>query len=315
MTDILVTKAAVRKLAASLSKIDSSSLKHTDRLDLIAAAFGWNTDAFMHALKANAKEQGTAARHPPALPAGPTLDQLGIRLRETWKRAISSSSGLCLACGATGSGRTTTLEASARHLQALGRRVYTQNALPTASEGDGSVVLFGDLRDRETAEQVFDHAEKGFLVLAVSPLATVERTAEVLSEYGIDERRFGVIRGAISQLLIRKVCRECAPDGCASCGGCGYKGRTLISHVVRFHGAEEVEEHLQFPSDKWNGYAADLAWKLMTGVTDVREVDRCLGEQAITRLLGHDLPANILSDLRASTLDGIARRIEVNRSI
>lgn len=56
---------------------------------------------FMHALKAKTKEQGKAVGRPPALPAGPTLDQLGIRLLETWKRAISSASGLWLACGAT----------------------------------------------------------------------------------------------------------------------------------------------------------------------------------------------------------------------
>lgn len=100
----------------------------------------------------------------------------------------------------------------------------------------------------------------------MSPFATVERTAEVLSCYDMNERRFGVIRGAISQVLIRKVCKECTPDGCANCGGRGCKGRTLVSHVVRFHGPEE---YLQFPYDKWNGYTADLAWKLAQGVTDV----------------------------------------------
>lgn len=314
MTDILVTKAAVRKLAASLSRIDCSSLRHTDRLDVIADAFGWKTDAFMHALKGNTKEQGKAVSSPPVLRAGPTLDQLGIRLLETWKRAISSSSGLCLACGATGAGRTTTLEASARHLEAMGRRIYTQEAFPTASHGDGSVVLFGDLRDRETAEQIFDYVENGFLVLAVSPLATVERTAEVLSGYGM-AHRFGVIRGAISQFLIRKVCHNCTPDGCTNCEGRGYKGRTLVSHVVRFHGPEEVEEHLQFPSDQWNGYTADLVWKLAQGVTDVREVGRSLGAYAITKLLDHDLPANVVSDLQAAMLNSIVRRIDVSRSI
>lgn len=214
MTVIPVTKAAVRKLAASLSKIDSSSLVHTQRLDLIADAFGWRTDAFMHALKGNSTSVGKGRQSPSTMPAGPTLDQLGIRMLDRWKRAISSPSGLCLACGATGSGRTTTLAASARYLEASGRRVFTQDNLPLVSHGDGDVVLFGDLRDRETAEQLLGYADSGYLVLAVSPLFTVERTAEVLSSYGIDEARLGVIRGAISQQLVRLVCRECGTAGC-----------------------------------------------------------------------------------------------------
>ncbi|MCV9964774.1 hypothetical protein OIU34_23055 [Pararhizobium sp. BT-229] len=274
MTDILVTKAAVRKLAASLSKIDSSSLRHTDRLDVIADAFGWRTDAFMHALKGNSTAGGKARVAPSTLLAGATLDQLGIRLLDSWMRAISSPSGLCLACGATGSGRTTTLAASARHLEASGRRVYTQDNFPTASHGDGDVVLFGDLRDRTTAERAFGYADSGYLVLAVSPLFTVERTVEVLSGYGMDETRFGVIRGAISQHLVRLVCRSCGTAGCDVCSHRGYKGRTLASHVVRFHGPDDVSEYLRAGDGVWHGLAGDVARKLADGQIDIKEIDR-----------------------------------------
>lgn len=56
MTDILVTQTAVRNLASILSRGDTQTLKHTERLALIAEAFGWKTDAFMHSLKSqNAK--------------------------------------------------------------------------------------------------------------------------------------------------------------------------------------------------------------------------------------------------------------------
>jgi general secretion pathway protein E len=303
MTDILVTRAAVRKLAASLSKIGTTALRHTDRLDIIADAFGWKTDAFMHALKANTTDRTKPAMRRSALGAGPALDQLGIRLLDTWKRAISSSSGLCLACGATGSGRTTTLEASARYLETAGRKVYSLSDLPPASQGRGNVVLLEYLRDRETAERGLDYAEKGFLVLAVSPLATVERTAEVLAHWDISETRLGVIRGAISQQLVRCICRQCQAAGCDACADKGYKGRTLASHVVRFHGPEDVHDYLVASDGVSHGFAGDLARKLTDGVFDVKEVERVFGGGMLRMLSDrYDLPKDVIADLKAASL-------------
>ncbi|MCS4089119.1 hypothetical protein [Rhizobium sp. BK176] len=281
MTDILVTKAAVRKLAASLSKTDSSSLRHTERLDLIAEAFGWKTDAFMHALKGNVKARLKPGNLPTALRFGPTLDQLGIRLLDTWKRAISSSSGLCLACGATGSGRNTTAEASARYLETIGRRVYTQDDLPSAASGNGDVVLLRYLSDREITEQALDFAEKGFLVLAVSPLESVERVAEVMSHWGLPHTKLGVLRGAISQHLVRCVCRQCKTKGCESCSNRGYNGRTLASHVVRFHDLEDVQDYLHANDGVWHGLAWDVVEKLSTRTIDRKEVERVFGDRML----------------------------------
>jgi hypothetical protein len=314
MTDILVTKAAVRKLAASFSNIDSSSLRHTDRLDLIADAFGWKTDAFMHALKASKNDRTKPAMRPSALATGPTLGDLGIRLLDSWKRAISSSSGLCLACGATGSGRTTTVEASARYLETTGRRVYTRSDLPSSAQGHGEVVLLGDIRDRETAEQALGYAESGFLVLAVSPFYTVERTAEVMAHFGIAATRLGAVRGAISQQLVRCVCRQCRAKGCESCSERGYKGRTLASHVVRFPGPEDIHDYLQAGDGIWHGVAGDVAEKLSGGLFNRTEIERVFGDRML-QMVASRLGYLDFADAEKAVLDGMADRIEVNRSI
>jgi hypothetical protein len=54
MSNIELTHDIMRKLTAALGKVDSGNLRHFERINLVAEAFGWKGDALMHYLK-NAK--------------------------------------------------------------------------------------------------------------------------------------------------------------------------------------------------------------------------------------------------------------------
>lgn len=51
MSNIELTHDIMRKLTAALGKVDSGNLRHFERINLVAEAFGWKGDALMHYLK------------------------------------------------------------------------------------------------------------------------------------------------------------------------------------------------------------------------------------------------------------------------
>jgi hypothetical protein len=57
-----MTHEIMRKLTAALAKVDSGTLRHFERVNLVAEAFGWKGDALMHHLK-------KGRRHPAPPPA------------------------------------------------------------------------------------------------------------------------------------------------------------------------------------------------------------------------------------------------------
>ncbi len=110
MSHIAVTQAAVRNLATALSKVDTSSLKHGDRLALIAESFGWKVDAFMHALKNEAKRgaKNAVPNQEQSRQIGSVdgeavpLERLGISHIAAWKEVVREPSGLIIVTGPTG---------------------------------------------------------------------------------------------------------------------------------------------------------------------------------------------------------------------
>lgn len=145
MTQIIVTKDIVRRMSAAMSATDTSALNHTARIALIAEAFGWRPDAFMHALKGQ-RDQGTSAASVSADDV--SLSELGIGQLEKWKGILAKTSGVCVTCGCTQSGRTTTLVASANHLREAGRHIFHRGRVTREHSRVGDVLLFGPIRCR-----------------------------------------------------------------------------------------------------------------------------------------------------------------------
>jgi len=170
-------------------------------------------------------------------PKIPTLDEL--ELPKVIESLISTSNGLVLITGATGTGKSTTLAAMINHLnnnrrlniitledpvefiyesnlslvvqREVGKHLDTfANGLRAALREDPDVILVGELRDPETISLAMTAAETGHLVLGTlhtsSAVKSLDRIIDAMpSEQKAQATTFMAqnLRGVISQKLVR----------------------------------------------------------------------------------------------------------------
>ncbi len=189
-----------------------------------------------------------------------TLESIGFAegdLRRI-RTLLEQREGLLLVTGPTGSGKTTTLYAALREIQARGVNVVTVEdpieyrlpgivqvqvheragltfgaALRSIVRQDPDVILVGEIRDRETAEIAIQASLTGHLVL--STLHTNDAVSAVtrLVDLGVAGYQIATaVKGVIAQRLVRRICPECAGLGCDACDGAGYRGRRAIAEIL-----------------------------------------------------------------------------------
>jgi type II secretory ATPase GspE/PulE/Tfp pilus assembly ATPase PilB-like protein/8-oxo-dGTP pyrophosphatase MutT (NUDIX family) len=189
-----------------------------------------------------------------------SLDSLGF-VREVSARIhrlLDAREGLVLVTGPTGSGKTTTLYAMLRHLQARGVNIVTVEdpveyrtpgivqvqvnekagltfaaALRSILRQDPDIVLIGEIRDRETAAIAIQASLTGHLVLAT--LHTIDACSSIarMTDLGVEPQKLAAaLKGVVAQRLVRRLCSCGAPGGCARCGGTGYHGRIAVAEIV-----------------------------------------------------------------------------------
>jgi general secretion pathway protein E len=212
---------------------------------------------------------------------------------ETW---IDQPHGLILVTGPTGSGKTTTLYSALKAVAGPDVNVTTiedpiemvwdgfnqvqvqpkvgldfAGALRHILRQDPDVIMVGEIRDAETAENAIQAALTGHLVL--STLHTNDSIGAVarLKDLGVPPFLLAQsLIGIMAQRLLRRVCPHCAqpttltPDelnllgaplpllpggvriakgaGCARCRGTGYWGRTGAFEIVNL--GNELREHI-----------------------------------------------------------------------
>jgi general secretion pathway protein E len=214
------------------------------------------------------------------------LDQIGFYPREfqLYSSFIARPNGVILVTGPTGSGKTTTLYSSLRTLASPEVNIVTveepiemvmeefnqvgvqgaigvtfDTVLRNILRQDPDIIMIGEIRDHETAENAVQAALTGHLVL--STLHTNDAPASVtrLLDLGIPSYLISsTVVGIVAQRLLRKIClsckkerfltpaesgylqlekkeyRVCFGEGCTDCRGTGYKGRTGIFEVLEF---------------------------------------------------------------------------------
>ena len=213
------------------------------------------------------------------------LSELGFlddekRTLEDW---LSRPNGLILVTGPTGSGKTTTLYAALRAIASPELNVLTiedpievvmagitqvaanaktgtsfEEALRHVLRQDPDVLMVGEIRDRETAEQAAQAALTGHLVLSTLHTSDAVGAVARLSDLGVPPFLVGAtVTGVVAQRLVRKVCSACGEDvvltvdemaalgvrhpdeyagqllarrgpGCARCRYTGFWGRSAI---------------------------------------------------------------------------------------
>jgi len=217
------------------------------------------------------------------------LDELGFTPTDLirYNQFVSMPNGIVLVCGPTGSGKSTTLYSTLRSIYTPEINITTiedpiemvhedfnqisvnpivgvtfGSILRNILRQDPDVIMVGEMRDLETAENAIQAALTGHLVL--STLHTNDAPASItrLIEIGVPPFLIqATLRGIVSQRLVRKICNRCKEAiqidttelkqmglnigtqetvtvyrgrGCQHCRGTGYKGRIGIHEVLPF---------------------------------------------------------------------------------
>ncbi len=219
-----------------------------------------------------------------------TLNELGLapEILDRLRVALAGTSGLILLAGPAGSGKTTTVYASLRELvdkSGAGRSLVSmEDPIEAVVEGvsqsqvnvaagftldaglrslvrqDPEVLLVGEIRDRATAEIVFQAALTGHLVLTTFHAGSAAGAIGRLSDMGIEPYllRSG-LRTIVCQRLVRKLCHCATPlrevteqaaddgaerlglrvkalrtaRGCNDCQQTGYRGRMVLAEMLQ----------------------------------------------------------------------------------
>lgn len=244
----------------------------------------------------------------------PSLDLLGVTHIKKWRDGFSNADGICLICGPTGSGKTTTLNATVREMDRFGKSINSledpvEYRIPYVSQvninhavglnfaqgvrafmrGDPEIIICGEIRDIETAENAIKASETGHLVLGTLHTGSIRGTIDRLRDIGVPvhDLRY-LLRSVMVQRLIRTVCRHCGASGCPSCYGSGYGGRCVISEIEYFRSPEDVDRMAE-GIISWPTMIEDAISKVKEGITTAEEVVRLFGEQGRAMLAVHGL--------------------------
>jgi general secretion pathway protein E len=246
------------------------------------------------------------------------LDSMGFMPRELalYNSFIRRPNGIILVTGPTGSGKTTTLYSSLRSLSSPEVNIVTvedpiemvmeefnqigvQTAIGVGFDSilrnilrqDPDIIMIGEIRDRETAENAVQAALTGHLVL--STLHTNDSPSAIVRLLDLGVPSFlisATLLGIIAQRLLRKICPHCKRErdltrdernylqlgrksytvwegaGCKECRETGYRGRTGIFEVL------DMTERVKALITGSAGLADLTAAALEEGMVSLRQV-------------------------------------------
>ena len=168
------------------------------------------------------------------------VNKLGFEdeAKDRFKKILRKPYGLILACGPTGSGKTTTLYSGITMLNSPEKNIITiedpveyqldginQNQvkdniglsfstfLKHALRQDPDIIMVGEIRDRETAEIAIQASLTGHLVL--STLHTNDSPSAItrLMEMGVEPYLISSsLLACVAQRLVRSICPECKTE-------------------------------------------------------------------------------------------------------
>ncbi len=228
------------------------------------------------------------------------IDNLGLNERSMGllELILGRPNGVIMVTGPTGSGKTTTLYSIIQHLNTEQVNIMTledpveyplpmirqtpvgesgkmtwETGIKSLLRQDPDIILVGEVRESDTAEQVFRAAMTGHLVLTTLHTNNAISVIPRLQDMGVLPDIMATnISGIIAQRLVRRLCQQCKkkkttlsdeekmvfghfiPDiettmdkynlqeavGCSSCEHQGYRGRAALIELLRFN--DELDE-------------------------------------------------------------------------
>lgn len=194
------------------------------------------------------------------------------------KSMTSDMSGLIIVTGPTGSGKTTTLYSILNDFKNIDKNIVTiedpveykieginqiqvnykygldfATGLKSILRQDPDIIMIGEIRDKETAQIAIRAASTGHLVISTMHTNNSVESINRLVDMGIPRYLISsVLKGIISQKLVRKVCEHCSIEeeldentykklklktikieqGCSKCNYSGYKGRIAVYEIL-----------------------------------------------------------------------------------
>ena len=248
------------------------------------------------------------------------LDSLGFSALNTvhLQKIKNIKTGLILATGPTGSGKTTTLTAILKKLNTGNTKIISiEDPVEYKTEGitqvqvheelqltfdailrrlfrqDPDIIMVGEIRDIETAELAVRAALTGHLVLATLHTNNAIEAVYRLQNMGIPAYMVAaVLRIVIAQRLLRKTCLECFAKGCNYCSLTGYWGRTATAEIISLDlelsdmiagncSSEQLRRHLQ--KRNFKTIFDDAKEKTALNTTTEAEIRRELGNEVPIR--------------------------------
>jgi general secretion pathway protein E len=271
------------------------------------------------------------------------LDMLGFSHidLERYQKIAEMPHGIILVCGPTGSGKSTTLYSTLNRINSPGINITTvedpiemvhenfnqiavQNQigitfgsiLRNILRQDPDIIMIGEMRDRETAENAIQAALTGHLVF--STLHTNDAPSAILRLIEIGMPSFliqATLIGVLAQRLVRTICKHCKESylieaeklkenglavgrkgmlklfrgrGCEKCRGTGYLGRTCVLELMPLSDAirQLIKDNAEVDGIRRKAREEGMRTlresaieKLMKGVTTYQEVLRVTWEQ------------------------------------
>lgn len=264
------------------------------------------------------------------------MDDLGFEpeVITSMRRVINSPHGIVLLCGPTGCGKSTTLYSFIKELNQPNVNIVTvedpveyrvegvnqthvkasigltfAHCLRTILRQDPDIVMIGEIRDLDTLETAVRASLTGHLVFSTLHTNTAVSSVTRMVNMGLPPYLISAtLIAALSQRLVRKVCKACGKlmtlrEGatealkrflrkdvdfqvmqavsCGECGYTGYRGRMAVYEL--FEPNDEIREMINHGVNERDIEQAarkagmkdlvDNAWiKLKAGLTTVEEV-------------------------------------------
>ena len=272
------------------------------------------------------------------------LEKLGFTSTDLirYNKFINMPHGIVLVCGPTGSGKSTTLYSTLKDLYTPEINITTiedpiemvceefnqiavQPAIGIAFatilrnilRQDPDIIMIGEMRDLETAENAVQAALTGHLVLSTLHTNDAPSSITRLLDLGVPPFLIqSTLVGIMAQRLVRKICNHCMEPfdvetaelrtmgldvekngritlyrgrGCQKCRGTGYYGRTGIFEVVPYSEALKKMTNASMDIETIRNQAkaegmvsmrGNALKKLLTGKTTYQEVLRVTWEQS-----------------------------------
>ena len=258
-----------------------------------------------------------------------------------YQQMIGMPHGIILVCGPTGSGKSTTLYSTLRYLSSPEINITTVeepiemvhedfnqigvqpavgitfgSILRNILRQDPDIIMIGEMRDLETAENAIQAALTGHLVISTLHTNDAPSAITRLLDLGVPAFLIrATLIGIVAQRLVRKICVHCRErfemdtaellslgldvgrkgsvtlsrgKGCLKCRGTGYLGRTGIYEVLPFTdgmrrlATPESDQSALRRQARKEGMVTlreNAVKKLLQGVTTYQEVLRVTWEQ------------------------------------